>query len=90
MLNGAPNDKDALCSAVRIAAREGAALRVVLSAGCSREAYERHLDFAMWEVRDRLQLVAPEITLETRVSEMDIQSRQAGSRATPLPAEMRS
>jgi hypothetical protein len=72
VLGGAGNDKETLLSAVRMAAREGAKLRVVLAAGCSREEAEKHLDFALWDVRVRLQLEPPEIAVESRLSELDL------------------
>ena len=77
VLQGAPNDKDAFQSAVRMAAREGALVRVVLGPNCSREMYQKHLDFVLWDVQQRLRLPAPEIILESALPEADIQLHEA-------------
>ncbi|HEX6513741.1 MAG TPA: hypothetical protein VF157_15665 [Chloroflexota bacterium] len=77
VLNGAANDKQAFQSAVRMAAREGAKVRVVLGQGCTHEMYERHLDFVLWDVTQRLRLQAPEITLETSLHAVDLDIRTA-------------
>ena len=73
VLQGAANDKETFQSTVRMAAREGAPVRVVLGPNCSCEAYEKHLDFVLWDVQQRLGLPAPDIILESALSEADIQ-----------------
>lgn len=73
VLSGASNDKETLLSAVRMAARESARLRIVLADGCSREMCEKHLDFALWDVQERLRLPAPEVTVESRLPESPLQ-----------------
>jgi hypothetical protein len=77
VLNGAVNDKDILQSAVRVAAREGAKVRVALAPGCTREEFEKHLDFALWDVQHRLGLPAPEVTLEAGPAEVDLEVHDA-------------
>jgi len=72
VLNGADNDKEVFQTAVRMAAREKAAVRVELGPACSREMYEKHLDFVLWDVRDRLCLPPPEVTLQSRVEAFDL------------------
>ncbi|HLG73594.1 MAG TPA: hypothetical protein VK009_24510 [Chloroflexota bacterium] len=73
VLNGDANDREALAGAVRLAAREHACLRIVLGAGCDREQYEKHLDFAVWEVRTRLGLAAPDVTFEWQIDAVSVQ-----------------
>jgi hypothetical protein len=72
VLSGAENDKDTLVSAVRMAAREGARLRIVLAGDGNREGCEKHLDFALWDVQVRLHLTPPEITIESRLREVAV------------------
>jgi hypothetical protein len=64
VLKGELNDKDTFQTAVRLAARENGSVRVILGPDCSREKYEMHLHFVLWDVRERLRLPPPEITLE--------------------------
>lgn len=73
VLNGASNDKDTLLAVMRTGAREGAAVRITLGPGCTRETCEKHLDFALWDVRQRLGLQAPEVTVESRLAELDVE-----------------
>ena len=89
VLNGAGNDKETLQASVRMAAREGAQVRVVLGAHCSRETCEKHLDFVLWDVQERLQLAAPAVYVESpardpgeRVSEpsAEVAAASAGAR----------
>jgi hypothetical protein len=63
VLNGDDNDKLAVQTAVRLAAREQAQVRVFLGTACSLEIYEKHLDFVLWDVQERLRLAAPEVTV---------------------------
>ena len=77
MLNGAGNDKEVFQAAVRMAAREKAAVRVVLGPGCSREMFEKHLDFMLWDVQARLGLPAPTVVLETRLDAVDLRTVEA-------------
>ena len=72
MLSGTSNDKDTLVSAVRLAARNRAKLRIVLAKGAIREECEKHLDFALWDVRQRLGVNAPEVTIESRLPEFEL------------------
>jgi len=77
VLNGADNDKKAFQTAVRMAAREKAAVRVVLGPGCSREMFEKHLHFMLWDVKARLGLPAPTVDVETRLDVVDLQTVEA-------------
>jgi len=72
VLQGAPNDKEAFQAAVRMAAREGAKVRVVLGGQCSREMFEKHLDFVLWDVRERLRLTAPRIDVEVPLDRFSV------------------
>jgi hypothetical protein len=74
LLGGDENDKATFQTAVRMAAREGASVRVVLGPNCSRETYEKHLDFVLWDVRTRLGLTAPEITFEWPLEAVQLQA----------------
>jgi hypothetical protein len=74
VLSEASNDKEAFQTAVRMAARERASVGVVLSAGCSREMFEKHLDFVLWDVRERLRLAAPEIRLEPGLDGLELEA----------------
>lgn len=80
VLHGAENDKDAFQTAVRMAARSGCAVHVVLSGGCSPEQFEKHLHFVLWDVTERLGLTSPAITCERRVldSTLELVEAQAG------------
>ncbi len=88
VLSGAPNDKDTLVAAVQMAARERVPLRVALSQGCTREMLEKHLDFALWDVRERLKLLAPEIQVEEAGSWICASRKSSGvpSQATSTSA----
>ena len=72
VLQGASNDKDAFQTAARMAAREGARVRVVLGGQCTREMFEKHLDFVLWDVRHRLGLNAPPIDVEAPLDRFSV------------------
>ncbi len=59
-LGGATNDKDVLRAAMRMAAQDRAELRVYMATSYSRELYERHVDFARWDV-EQLGLEPPAV-----------------------------
>ena len=88
MLSGDSNDKDTLVSAVRLAAREGARLRIVLATSTTREACEKHLDFATWDVQQRLHLHPPDVTIESHLPELDLVAEEV--QPTGLSAESTS
>ncbi len=71
VLKGDTNDKDAFQTAIRMASRERGTVRVVLGPDCSREKYEMHLHFVLWDVRERLRLPPPEVTLEVPFDEKE-------------------
>ncbi len=85
VLSGAPNDKEALQTAVRMAACESGQVRVVVARDCTREQIERHLDFVLWDVRERLKLPPPSITVESKLDSFSLGVRQmeALPRLTP-------
>ena len=72
VLQGASNDKEAFQTAVRMAAREGGSVRVVLAGACTREVFEKHLDFVLWDVRERLKLTAPAIDVEVPLDQFSV------------------
>ncbi|MDE3074060.1 MAG: hypothetical protein KGJ86_01410 [Chloroflexota bacterium] len=73
VLKGAPNDKEAFQAAVRMAARQQGQVRVVLAGQSNREEFEKHLDFVLWDVRERLKLPVPPIVLESRLDRFELQ-----------------
>jgi len=52
-LSGAENDKEVLRTAMRMAAQDGAELQVYLAHGCTHHDYEKHVDFALWDVEQQ-------------------------------------
>ena len=59
-----------------MAAREGAAVHVVLAGECTRETFEKHLDFALRDVRERLELLPPPVDVECRRDRLSVEREQ--------------
>ena len=77
VLNGSDNDKVAFQAAVRMAARERASVRVSLGSGCSHDMFEKHLDFVLWDVKQRLGLEPPAVELEVRLDAFSVKALEA-------------
>ena len=89
-LSGAPNDAEVLRASLRMAAREGYEVRVILTRDFHRPGLLRMIDDALWDLA-KLELYPPRVVVERKWARVEVPApAPAAERELPHAATPRA